>query len=77
LRESAGLPDSIPVSDPILSSITLADATHAAFVSEVNALEEEVKFLWQRVPAHQNAVNSAWIRFRPNETKFILVGRKQ
>ena len=73
MRETTGKPDSIPVDDVALSSETLAMATRAISVSEVNVLEEPLKMLWQRIPADPGFYHPVWIRFKPYETKFILL----
>ena len=74
MRETTGKPDSIPVDDVVLSSETLANATRAISVSEVNVLEEPLKLLWKRGAGTSGNYHPVWIRFNPYETKFLLIG---
>ena len=73
MRETDGKTDSIPVENHILSSITLAMATRAKSVSEVNVLEEPIRLLWERSPAPAEAYHPVYITFKPFETKFIYI----
>jgi alpha-mannosidase len=78
MREPTGKADSIPIDDVVLSSTTLAMATNAVTVSEVNVLEEPIRLLWQRPPpVNQPGYHPVWIAFKPYETKFILIGLEQ
>ncbi|MCX6306090.1 MAG: hypothetical protein NT040_14100 [Bacteroidetes bacterium] len=74
MRETTGKPDSILVDDPAHSPGTLAMATGAASVSEVNVLGELLKLRWQSSPALRPS-HQLWITFKPLETKFIYVSK--
>jgi alpha-mannosidase len=73
LRETAGRADSVAVENLVLSSSTLAMATGTRSVSEVNVLGEPVKPVWERNQASPAGYHPSYIRFRPLETKFVLV----
>jgi len=73
LRETTGNPDSIPVDDVPLSSETLSMATRAKMISEVNVLAEPLKLIWNRETGISPGYHPVWLRFRPYETKFLLL----
>ena len=73
LRETSGKEASVTVSDVASSSVTLAMATGAKSVYEVDVLEEPVRPVWQPLLENPGKYSPARIFFKPFETKFILV----
>ncbi len=73
IRETAGKADSLTVWDVASSGGTLAGATRAKSVSEVNVLEEMMRLVWPQQQPVSGKYNPARIGFKPLETKFILI----
>ena len=72
-RETSGRPDSIPVENLALSSITLASAVGAVSATEVNVLEEPIRQIWRQELPPISPYNGYWLTFRPFETKFLFL----
>jgi hypothetical protein len=70
-READGKNDSVPLSDPILSSIPLIDATQPETVEEVNVLGERMRLLWTYEKGGAVTPGRTWLYFKPFEPKFI------
>ena len=72
IRETEGTADSLTVNDVISSMVTLEMATRAKSVYESNVLEEHVRLIWppRTLPVRYDP---ARIRFKPYETKFVMV----
>ncbi|MEI6682928.1 MAG: glycoside hydrolase family 38 C-terminal domain-containing protein [Bacteroidota bacterium] len=73
VRETSGKADSLTVWDAASSGGTLAQATRAKSVAEVNVLEEMARVVWPLQQSVTGTYSPARIGFRPFETKFILV----
>lgn len=73
LREVNGKADSVIVESLLLSSISLAMATQATSISEVNVIGEVIKPVWQKQSRAMGGYTAAQIYFKPNETKFLKV----
>jgi alpha-mannosidase len=73
LRETEGRADSVAVDDVASSSMTLATATRAKSVAEVNVIEEPVRSIWPNPAGIPAGYHPARLIFKPWETKFVLI----
>lgn len=72
-REVNGKADSVIVESVLLSSISLAMATRAISVSEVNVIGEAIQPVWDMYSRAMGGYKASYVHFKPYETKFLKV----
>lgn len=72
-REVNGKSDSVMIESVYMSAISLAMATGATSISEVNVLGEKIQLLWEANPRALGGYKASYMRFRPYENKFVRV----